>query len=176
MDKMNTEPHLTNAQINKYSIYSLATITAMMPAFLYYRTFMQVNLGIPAELLAVLVLVGTGADFVFSLIAGPVIAKSSGGKWGKYRIFFVFAPWIMFAGTAIVYAAPAGINSALIKGIITILGYLMICGAVSFMGNANFGLIATMAGPSMEIRNRMTARAAQMMALASILVSALILP
>jgi len=167
---------LTNAQVNKYSLYGFTSFMAMMPAFMYYRTFMQVNLGIPAELLAVLVLIGTGADFIFSLAAGPIIGKSTGGKHGKYRVFFVYFPWIMLAGTAIVYAAPASLSSAFLKGLITILGYIMICASMSFLGNANFGIMRAMAGPSLEDRNRMSTRNAQLMAAATIFTSLLILP
>ena len=41
------ESKLTNAQVTKYSMYGLTSFMAMMPAFMYYRTFMQVNLGVP---------------------------------------------------------------------------------------------------------------------------------
>ena len=170
------DSRLTNAQINKYGLYGLTSFMAMMPAFMYYRTFMQVNLGVPAELLAVLVLIGTGADFVFSLIAGPVVEKTSGGKHGKFRFFFKVFPWIMFAGCCVVYAAPASIGSPIVKGLICILGYILICGSVSFLGNANFGIMAAMAGPSLTDRNRMSVKGAQMMALSTIITSLTILP
>ena len=74
------ETKLTNGQITKYSMMGLTQFMAMMPAFMYYRTFLQVNLKVPAELLAVLVLIGTGVDFLLSLVAGPVVEKSSGGN------------------------------------------------------------------------------------------------
>lgn len=167
---------LTNAQITKYSMMGLTQFMAMMPAFMYYRTFLQVNLKVPAELLAVLVLIGTGVDFLLSLVAGPVVEKSSGGKWGKFRIFFATFPWIMFVGAIVVFIAPASIGSPLIKGLITILGYIMIVASVSFMGNANFGIMASMAGPSLTDRNRMSVMGARMMAMATIVTSLTILP
>ncbi|MBR3584752.1 MAG: MFS transporter, partial [Oscillospiraceae bacterium] len=113
---------LTNGQITKYSMMGLTQFMAMMPAFMYYRTFLQVNLKVPAEMLAVLVLIGTGVDFLLSLVAGPVVEKSTGGKWGKFRIFFATFPWIMFAGAIVVFIAPASIGSPLVKGLITIVG------------------------------------------------------
>ena len=167
---------LTNGQITKYSMMGLTQFMAMMPAFMYYRTFLQVNLKVPAEMLAVLVLIGTGVDFLLSLVAGPVVEKSTGGKWGKFRIFFATFPWIMFVGAIVVFIAPASIGSPLIKGLITIVGYIMIVASVSFMGNANFGVMAAMAGPSLTDRNRMSVKAAQMMALATIVTSLTILP
>ena len=170
------ESKLTNKEVTKYSMYGMTSFMAMMPAFMYFKTFLQVNLKVPAEMLAVLVLIGTGADFILSLVAGPVIEKSSGGKWGKYRIFFATYPWIMLLGTFVVFCAPASIGSPLVKGLITILGYVMICGAVSFLGNASFGLMASMAGPSLVDRNRLSTKNAQMMAAATIATSLLILP
>ena len=170
------ESKLTNAQVTKYSMYGLTSFMAMMPAFMYYRTFMQVNLGVPAGLLAVLVLIGTGTDFVLSLVAGPIVEKTSGGKHGKYRFFFKIFPWVMLAGTVICFAAPTSIASPLAKGLICILGYILICGSVTFLGNANFGIMAAMAGPSMVDRNRMSVKGAQMMALSTIVTSLTILP
>lgn len=170
------ESKLTNAQITKYSMMGLTQFMAMMPAFMYYRTFLQVNLKVPAEMLAALVLIGTGVDFILSLVAGPVVEKSSGGKWGKYRIFYTRYPWIMLAGAIIVFIAPSSIGSPLIKGLITIVGYIMIVASVSFLGNASFGVMAAMAGPSLLDRNRLSAKNAQMMALATIITSLGILP
>ncbi len=170
------ESKLTNAQVNKYSMYGLTSFMAMMPAFMYYRTFMQVNLGVPANLLAVLVLIGTGADFLMSLIAGPVVEKTHGGKHGKFRSFFRIFPIVMFAGCAIVYAAPASLGSPIVKGLICIVGYILIVVSVSFMGNANFGIMSAMAGPSLVDRNRMSVKGSQMMAASTIVTSLTILP
>ena len=39
---------LTNGQITKYSMMGLTQFMAMMPAFMYYRTFLQVNLKVPS--------------------------------------------------------------------------------------------------------------------------------
>ena len=170
------ESKLTNAQVVKYNVYGLTSFMAMMPAFMYYRTFMQVNLHVPAELMAVLVLIGTGVDFVLSLVAGPIVEKNNGGKHGKFRYWFKIFPWVMLAGTVVCFIAPASIQSGLVKGLITILGYILICGAVTFLGNANFGILAAMAGPSLTDRNRMSIMGARMMAVATIVTSLVILP
>ena len=82
----------------------------------------------------------------------------------------------MFVGAIVVFIAPASIGSPLIKGLITILGYIMIVASVSFMGNANFGIMASMAGPSLTDRNRMSVMGARMMAMATIVTSLTILP
>ncbi len=171
-----SESKLTNAQVVKYNIYGLTSFMAMMPAFMYYRTFMQVNLHVSAELLAALVLVGTGVDFVLSLVAGPIVEKTNGGKHGKFRYWFKIFPFVMFAGTIVCFIAPADLQSSLIKGLVTILGYILICGAVTFLGNANFGILAAMAGPSLEDRNRISIMGARMMAIATIITSLTILP
>ncbi|MBR6800247.1 MAG: MFS transporter [Eubacteriaceae bacterium] len=173
---MQNDSRLTNAQIVKYCMYGLTSFAAMMPAFMYYRMFMQVNLGVPAAVLSVLVLIGTGTDFVFSIIAAPIVEKNSGGNKGKYRWWFTFMPYVMLAGAIITFAAPSSIGSPVVKGLICILGYILICGSVSILGIANSGIMQAMAGPSMTDRNRMSIMGARMMAAATIITSATILP
>ncbi len=173
---MQNDSRLTNKQVNTYCMYGLTSFMAMMPAFMYYRTFMQVNLGVPAALLSVLVLIGTGTDFVLSIIAAPIVEKGSGGNKGKYRWWFTVMPYVMLAGTLITFAAPSGIASPVVKGLICILGYILICGSVSFLGIANSGIMQALAGPSMTDRNRLAMTGARMMAAATIATSATILP
>ncbi len=173
---MQNDSRLTNKQVNMYCMYGLTSFMAMMPAFMYYRMFMQVNLGVPAALLSVLVLIGTGTDFVFSIIAAPIVEKNSGGNKGKYRWWFTFMPYVMFTGAIVTFIAPASIGSPLVKGLICILGYILICGSVSILGIANSGIMQALAGPSMENRNRLAMTGARMMAAATIATSVTILP
>ena len=173
---MQNDSRLTNAQVYKYCTYGLTAFLAMMPAMGYYRNFMQVNLGVPAAIMSVLVLIGTGTDFVLALVAAPIVEKGSGGNKGKYRWWFTVMPYVMFAGTVIVFSAPSGIESPVIKGLICVLGYVLICSSSSLLGIANSGIMQALAGPSMSDRSKLSFTSARMMAVATIITSMTILP
>lgn len=165
---------LTSSEVNKYGFYAFTSALATMIPMSYITIFITDNLLISASLMGATLLVARIIDFVISLVAGGVIEKSK-LKWGKYRSWTKIMRFTVFAGCALQFLDTTS-YSLIIRIIIVSLGYILLNGSMNFIATAQFGIMACMAGTSLEERNRLSIRSAQWMAAGTIIISASALP
>ncbi|MCR3922788.1 MAG: MFS transporter [Firmicutes bacterium] len=165
---------LTESEVLKYAFYTIATGIGIAVPMSYATIFMTDQLMISAAIVATLLLVARILDFAVSLSAGAIIQKSN-LKWGRYRSWLVICRWIVFVGISLQFintsALPLGVRLVIVT-----MGYFMLHFSMNFIALSQFGILASMAGTSMEDRTRLSSRQAQAQTLGAIITSATVIP
>ena len=129
---------------------------------------------ISAGIVATLLLIARIADFAVSLTAGAIVQKSN-LKWDKYRSWLLILRWTIFAGCILQFVNTSTLPLP-VRLVTVTLGYFLLHFSMNFVSLAQFGILAVMAGTSMEDRNRLAARSAQAGTIGGIITSATIIP
>jgi len=139
--------------------------------FLMY--FLTDFAGITPAIVATILLISRVVDFAFAMVVGPIIQKSN-MRWGRYRSWILISVFLVQIGLFMMFINPD--ISLVAKAIIVCIGYILQNAPMNSLVTAKFGLMANIAGPSMENRMAITAKVVQGMRVASIAVSAATLP
>jgi Na+/melibiose symporter-like transporter len=123
---------------------------------------------------ATILLIARIADFFVCLASGPIVQRSN-LKWGKYRSWLIILRWVVFLGICLQFTNTSSLPLAARLVIVT-LGYFMLHFSMNFIALSQFGILAVMAGTSMEDRTRLSTRSAQAGTISAILTSATIIP
>jgi len=165
---------LSKAEINKYAFYAFASNVGFAVPMGYITIFMTENLLISAAVMGTTLLIARAVDFVIALMAGGIVEKSR-FKWGKYRSWLIILRYVIFSGMILQFINTSSLPMG-VRVLVVILGYCMLHCSMNFIATAQFGILACMAGSSMEDRNQLAIRSGQMMAASMILTSATVLP
>lgn len=140
----------------------------------YITMFMTDHLLISAAVVGTLLLVARIIDFAVSLAAGPIV-QNSNLKWGKYRSWLLILRWVVFAGVCLQFTNTSSLPLPIKLGVVAI-GYFGLHFSMNFLALAQVGVLASMAGSSMEDRARLSTRSIQAQTLGAIITSASIVP
>jgi GPH family glycoside/pentoside/hexuronide:cation symporter len=165
---------LKTSDVNKYAFYGFASFLATMVPGGYLQLFMTDNLLISAALVASILTIARIIDFFICAVTGAIMEKTK-MKGGKYRSWVVVLRWVilgsligMFINTS---AIPVGARVA-----ISLIAYLGLNLSMNFIGTATFGILALLAGPSQDNRNKLAIRSNQFMVAGQIFISATAIP
>ena len=165
---------LTDAEVNKYAFYTIASGLGIAVPMSYATIFFTDHLLISAGVVATILLIARIADFFVCLASGPIVQRSN-LKWGKYRSWLIILRWVVFLGICLQFTNTSSLPLAARLVIVT-LGYFMLHFSMNFIALSQFGILAVMAGTSMEDRTRLSTRSAQAGTISAILTSATIIP
>jgi GPH family glycoside/pentoside/hexuronide:cation symporter len=167
-------PVLKTADVNKYAFYGFASFLATMVPGSYLQLFMTDRLLISAAVVASILTIGRVVDFFVCAVTGGIMEKTR-LKWGKYRSWVVVLRWVILASMIGMFlnttSIPLGARAA-----ICLIAYLGMNLSMNFIGTSTFGILALLAGPSMENRNKLSIRSSQWMVAGQILISATAIP
>jgi GPH family glycoside/pentoside/hexuronide:cation symporter len=165
---------LTNKEVNMYGAYALASGLGIAVPMSYGTLFMTDHLMISAGVVATLLLVARILDFIVCITSGGIVQRSN-LKWGKYRSWLIILRWVVFIGICLQFinttALPMPVRLAIV-----VVGYFMLHFSMNYIALAQFGILAAMAGTSMEDRTRLSSRTAQFQTAGAIITSASIIP
>jgi Na+/melibiose symporter-like transporter len=165
---------LPNKIVNKFGFYLFSSTLITMVPMTYITIFMTDNLLISAAVVGSVLLIARIIDFIISVVVGGIIERGR-LPWGKYRSWILLVRWIIVFGVVCQFfdttIFPIGA-----RAIVCCIGYICMHGGMSFTTNAYYGLIPLLAGSNANDRFRLSARGAQFMSAATLLVSALALP
>jgi len=150
---------LTDAEVNKYAFYTIASGLGIAVPTSYATIFFTDHLLISAGVVATVLLIARIADFFVCLASGPIVQRSN-LKWGKYRSWLIILRWVVFLGICLQFTNTSSLPLAARLVIVT-LGYFMLHFSMNFIALSQFGILAVMAGTSMEDRTRLSTRSAQ---------------
>ena len=139
----------------------------------YLMYFMTDFAGITPAVMAAILLISRVVDFLFALIAGPIVQKSN-MRWGQYRSWILISVFVVQIGTFMMFMNPDISLGA--KAIIICIGYMLQNVPMNFLITAQYGLMAKITGASTENRMAISAKLMQGMNVAIIIVSAATLP
>ncbi len=165
---------LTSKEINLYSLYGFTTMIGIIVPMNYIMIFMTDHLLIEAALVGSILGIARIIDFVIGFTAGGIIEKVH-MKWGKYRSWVVVMRWVVWAGCTLMFVNTSTLPLG-IKAVISIIGYLGLHGSMDFLAVSQYGILAQMAGPSIDDRNRLSIKNGQYFAAGNIAVSLAALP
>jgi GPH family glycoside/pentoside/hexuronide:cation symporter len=165
---------LSNSEVNKYAFYGLTNFIATTVTGSYLNIFITDNLLISAALMGTILTSSRIIDFFISAISGGIIEKVK-LKWGKYRSWVLISKYVSLISLSVLFLNTGSLPLEA-KCAIIIIAYLGLNLSMNFVGTATFGIMALMAGPSMEDRSRLSIRQTQLMAVGQILISASAIP
>jgi Na+/melibiose symporter-like transporter len=145
---------VTNTEIFRYSLYSFASFLSatVMGSFLYI--FITEKLLVGAALMGMILMVGRIADLLVCTVSGGII-QGVNMRWGKYRSWEIILKYIIFSGYFILFFNTNAFPFP-VKVLFILVGYLAINASLNFAATASFGILASIAGPSLENRNKMS--------------------
>jgi len=156
-----------------YFFMNFGQMFGLAVAMSYLMIFLTNTAGISPVVVATILTLSRTIDFVASVIAGPIVQKSN-SKAGQFRSWIVpcivlvqVGVWMMFLNPNISLGA---------KAIIVGVGYVLQNAPMNFLVTATSGLMAKVAGPSMENRMAISAKIMQGMNAGNILVAMITLP
>ena len=151
--------------------YSLLTLSIMV-GFMYLNTFATEVLLIPAETLAVALLVAKTIDFFVSMFAGLIIEKLKISSKGKNQSWLYLGRWILAITILLevcnTTSAPMVVRIAVLSVSYTILNCLM-----NVIQTAYYGVLAVVAGPNPANRNAMTINMTRQMTVITLICSSI---
>ncbi|MCR3922174.1 MAG: MFS transporter, partial [Firmicutes bacterium] len=165
---------LKESEILKYALYTITLGIGIAVPSSYAVIYFTDQLMISAAVVATLLLVARIVDFAVSLTAGAVVQKSN-LKWGKYRSWLLILRWVVLGGCTLQFLNTSALPLAARLVIVT-MGYFMLHFSMNFIALAQFGVLAVMAGTSMEDRTRLSTRASQASTIGRIITSASVIP
>lgn len=168
------EKSLSSSQVNRYGFYLFASSLAAMVQMTYLTIFMTDYIGIPTGIVATTLLVARMIDLFVGIICGGIIEKTR-MPWGKYRSWLLILRWVIIFSLVCSFFDTASWPLAFRIGV-SFVGYLLLNMSMSFTTNAYYGLGPALAGANLNDRFRLSARGAQFMCLAMLVVSALTIP
>ena len=141
---------------------------------LYYLMYFLTDFaGITPAVVATILLISRVVDFVFALVAGPIVQKSN-IKWGRYRSWIMISVILVQIGLFMLFVNPDIPLGT--KAIIVCIGYILQNAPMNTLITAQYGLMARIAGASTENRLAISAKVMQGMRTATIIVSPITLP
>jgi Na+/melibiose symporter-like transporter len=149
----------------------MALGTSVPMYFLMY--FLTDYAGITPAVVATILLISRATDFAFALVVGPIVQKSN-MRWGKYRSWILISVFLVQIGLFMMFINPDIPLAA--KAVIVCIGYILQNAPMNSLITALYGLMANIAGTSMENRMAISAKVIQGMRVATILVSAATIP
>jgi Na+/melibiose symporter-like transporter len=123
-----------------------------MGSFLYI--FITEKLLLGAALMGTILLVGRVADLLVCTVAGGII-QGVNMKWGKYRSWLIILKYVIFAGYILLFFNTNAFSFP-VKVLFILVGYMAINASLNFAATSSFGILAAIAGPSLENRNKMS--------------------
>jgi len=139
----------------------------------YLMYFLTDFAGITPAIAGAILLISRVADFLFALVAGPIVQKSN-MKWGRYRSWLLISVVLVQIGIFMMFINPDIPLGA--KAIIVCIGYILQNAPMNSLITAQYGLMANITGASTESRMAISAKVLQGINLATIIVSAVTLP
>ena len=139
----------------------------------YLMYFLTDFAGITPAIVASILLISRVVDFVFALIAGPIVQKSN-MRWGQYRSWILICVFLVQIGVFMMFVNPD--ISLFAKAIIVCIGYMLQNVPMNFLITAQYGLMAKITGANTENRMAISAKLIQGLNVATIVVSAATLP
>ncbi|MEG0914017.1 MAG: MFS transporter [Oscillospiraceae bacterium] len=139
----------------------------------YLIFFMTDSALITPVIMGGILLVSRIVDLVFSFLAGGVIQKTQ-MKWGQFRSWLLVVPPLVLLGSFLSFINP---NIPLLgKALIIGVGYILTNAPMNFIVAAQYGLMAKVAGSSIDTRMKISARMMQGMNAGMLICSMITLP
>jgi len=139
----------------------------------YLSFFVTEFMGMSLASLALILSGCTFADYIFTIVTGPIIQKTM-TKWGQFRPYIITCPFVIVAGyTVIFYGFKASdlVMGILIAGCYGATGFAWQC-----LSASNNGLLSKVAGASAENRLSITSKVAVGARLAGLFTSMITAP
>ncbi len=168
------EKNLSSSQVNKYGLYLMTSSLAAMVQMTYVTIFMTDTLQIPTALVASTLLIARIIDFFIGVVCGAIIEKFR-MPWGKYRSWLLVFRWVIIFSLVCTFFDTSAWPMTFRVGI-SFIGYFLMNGGMSLTTNAYYALGPALAGANLNDRNRLSARGAQFMCIAMLIVSAFTIP
>ena len=165
---------ITKKEIYTFALYSPLSMFGIMPPMVFINAFLTEQLLLSAAFVATFLLVARFVDIAIGLSAGGIITRSN-MKWGRYRSFFVICRWTFFIGLLLQFTYTVALPVAA-RAAIVVVGYITMHGSMNFIAPSQFGLIGVMAGPDLDVRNKLTFAGVRFGAVGSILYSLTFVP
>jgi GPH family glycoside/pentoside/hexuronide:cation symporter len=167
-------PVLKTSDVNKYAFYGFASFLATTVPGSYFQLFMTDKLLIGAAVVASILTAARVIDFFVCAITGAIMEKSR-LKWGKYRSWVVILRWVVLGSMIAMFFNTTAIPLSA-RVAICLVAYLGMNLSMNFVGTATFGILALLAGPSQENRQKLSIRQTQFMVVGQIFISASAIP
>jgi GPH family glycoside/pentoside/hexuronide:cation symporter len=165
---------VTNTEIVRYSLYSLASFLSAMAMGSFMNIFITEKLLVGAAVMGTVLLVGRVVDLLVCTVSGAVI-QGSNMKWGKYRSWVIILKYVIFAGYFLLFFNSSSLPFAA-KMFFILAGYLAINVSLNFVATSSFGILANICGPSLENRNKLSIWSTRFMVVGQLIASACALP
>lgn len=168
------EKLLSSSQVNKYGFFMLTSSLAAMVQMTFVTIFMTDMIGIPTAIVATTLLVARFIDLIIGVICGGIIEKVR-MPWGKYRSWLLVLRWVIIFSLICSFFDTSGWPVSF-RIAVSFIGYFLMNAGMSFTTNAYYALGPALAGSNLNDRNRLSARGAQLMCVAMLIVSAATIP
>jgi len=139
----------------------------------YLMYFLTDFAGIAPAVMAAILLISRVVDFLFALVAGPIVQKSN-MRWGQYRSWILISVFLVQIGLFMMFINPDIVLGA--KVIIICVGYILQNAPMNTLITAQYGLMANTAGANAENRMAISAKVMQGMRVATIIAGGATLP
>lgn len=127
------------------------TVLVLQYLSYYVTEYMGMSLG----MLSLVLSACTTADFVFTIITGPIVQKTM-TKWGQFRPFIITCPFIIVAGYIVIFYGFKSTDTIMAAIIATCYGGTGFCWQC--LTASNNGLMAKVAGASASNRLSITSK------------------
>jgi GPH family glycoside/pentoside/hexuronide:cation symporter len=165
---------VTNSEVIKYSLYSLAMFLSVTVMGSFLNIFITEKLLVGAAVMGTVLMVGRIVDLLVCAVSGGII-QGSNMKWGKYRSWMVILKYVIFAGYVLLF-----MNSNIfpfgVKMVLILAGYLALNVSQNFTGTASYGILAAICGPNPDNRNKMSIWSTRFMVIGQLIASVCALP
>lgn len=171
---MAEERKITNTEIFRYSLYSLAAFMSSTAMGSFLNIFITEKLLVGAAVMGTVLMVGRVVDLLVCAVSGGII-QGAHMKWGRYRSWTIILKYVIFAGYFFLFFNSRSFPFAL-KMVFILVGYMSINVSLNFTATSSFGILAAICGPSLENRNKMSIWNSRFMVIGQLMAAAGALP
>jgi GPH family glycoside/pentoside/hexuronide:cation symporter len=120
----------------------------------FLNIFITEKLLVSAAVMGSVLMVGRVVDLLICAVSGGII-QGVNMKWGRYRSWIIILKWAIFAGYFFLFFNTTALSFP-VKMIFILVGYIAVNVSLNFIGTSSFGILAAIAGPSLENRNKIS--------------------
>jgi GPH family glycoside/pentoside/hexuronide:cation symporter len=165
---------VTNTEIVRYSMYSLASFLVATAMGSFLNIFITEKLLVGAAVMGTVLLIGRVVDLLVCTVSGAII-QGSNMKWGKYRSWIIILKYVIFAGYFFLFFNSSSLPF-FVKMLFILTGYLAINVSLNFVATSSFGILANICGPSLENRNKLSIWSTRFMVVGQLIAASSALP
>jgi GPH family glycoside/pentoside/hexuronide:cation symporter len=167
------ERKVTSKDVWTYGFYGFFVSLGIVPQSQFLNIFLTEDIKITAATVGTILLVARVLDFIASFGIGGIM-ESANFKSGKYLPWLRITRFSLWGGLVIMFLPipmPLALRAALL-----VVAYLLINMSTTFTNTSSYGVLALLAGPNLQDRNRLNIANGRLMTVALVVSAATTVP